>query len=87
MQQNEVRTERQIFQEAFQFLMDHHMPPLGPGKAAMEWWLDTMADLMTVDQKWKHEPLMRGLLLAIYDDLYRKAKDRMKEDGGHVQEQ
>ncbi len=86
MQNKVTQTERQIFGEAYQFFADHYSPPPAPSEAAMKWWLDTAADVIALDQKWKGYPLMRSLLLAIYEDLDRKAKRAAKEAANAVQE-
>lgn len=44
-------------------------------------------DVGELDQKWKDYPLMRSLLLAIYEYMEYKAKEKTKEVAEFVQEQ
>ena len=43
--------------------------------------------LSELDQKWKDYPLMRGFLVAIYEYMECKAKEKTREVAEFVQEQ
>ena len=43
------------------------------------WWMAAVTDIAPLAQKWKDYPLMQNLLLAIYDYMDFKAKEKTKE--------
>lgn len=53
----------------------------------MDWWTQTAQDVCEVDNRWTEIPLMRSLLLGIYEYLDFKAKEKTKEVAEFVQEQ
>lgn len=77
---DEVTTiEKRIFREAYEFFARHCCPPANQEGNAVDWWMDTAKDVSVVDSKWTDYPLMRGFLLAIYEYLEFKAKEKTKE--------
>ena len=86
MHGNVTNEEWAIFKEAYQFFSDHAEPPASQSENAVAWWARTAQDVIEVDSKWKEIPLMRGLLLAIYEYLDFKAKEKTKEVEEFVQE-
>lgn len=52
----------------------------------MAWWIAAATDIAPLAQKWKDYPLMQSLLLAIYDYMDFKAKEKTKEINEFVQE-
>jgi len=87
MHGNVSNEEWQIFKEAYKYFADHSNPPASQDQNSTTWWMTAAADVTALDQKWKEYPLMRGLLLAIYDYLSIKAKEKTKEMAEFVQEQ
>ena len=85
---NEVTSmEKRIFREAFEFFARHCCPPANHEENAVDWWTAAAKDVADVDCKWTEYPLMRGLLLAIYEYMEYKAKEKTKEIDDFVQEQ
>lgn len=77
---NEVSSiEKRIFREAFEFFARHCCPPANQEENAVDWWTETATDVVEVDSKWTEYPLMRGFLLAIYEYIEHKAKEKTKE--------
>ena len=77
MHGNVTNEEWQIFKEAYQYFSEN----------AADWWMSAAKDVGELDQKWKDYPLMRSLLLAIYEYLEFKAKEKTREVAEFVQEQ
>ena len=61
--------EWEIIQEAYQYLADHIDPPNRQDAGAEAWWMAAAGDAAAVDSRWQGYPLMRRLLLAIYQYL------------------
>ena len=78
---------QQIFKEAYQYFSDHCLPPANQDENAVDWWMSAAKDVGELDQKWKDYPLMRSLLLAIYEYMEFKAKEKTREVAEFVQEQ
>ena len=87
MKSNVTQEEWQIFREAYQFFAAHACPPAPAETGAVVWWMNTASDMIKLDQQWKAYPLMRILLMAIYEYLELKAKAAGKEVTQYVQEQ
>ena len=66
--------EWEIFSEAYQFLADHINPPARQGAEAEAWWMAAAAHAAAIDRRRQGHPLMRRLLLAIYQYLAEKPK-------------
>lgn len=80
MHGNVTNEEWQIFKEAYQYFSDHCLPPANQDENAVDWWMSAAKDVGELDQKWKDYPLMRSLLLAIYEYLEFKAKEKTKDE-------
>lgn len=78
--------DRLIFREAFTFFSKYCDPPANQYENAVEWWSDAAQDVGTLDAKWQEYPLMRNLLIAIYEHMEFKAKERTREVAEFVQE-
>jgi hypothetical protein len=87
MHGNVTNEEWQIFKEAYQYFSDHCLPPANQDENAVDWWMSAAKDVGELDQKWKDYPLMRSLLLAIYEYMEFKAKEKTREVAEFVQEQ
>ena len=87
MHGNVTNEEYQIFREAYQFFANHCLPPANQDEEAIIWWTRTAAAVNCLNQKWKDYPLMRSLLLGIYEYLEHKAKEKTEEVADFVQEQ
>ena len=87
MHGNVTNEEWEIFREAYQFFSDHCMPPANQDEKAVAWWMTAAESLSELDQKWKDYPLMSGLLVAIYEYMECKAKEKTREVAEFVQEQ
>jgi len=87
MHGNVTNEEWQIFKEAYQYFSDHCLPPANQDENAADWWMSAAKDVGELDQKWKDYPLMRSLLLAIYEYMEFKAKEKTREVAEFVQEQ
>jgi len=57
----------------------HCDPPANQDEGAVAWWMAAVTDIAPLAQKWKDYPLMQNLLLAIYDYMDFKAKEKTKE--------
>lgn len=71
--------ERKIFREAYNYFSAHCDPPANQDEGAVAWWMAAVTDIAPLAQKWKDYPLMQNLLLAIYDYMDFKAKEKTKE--------
>lgn len=72
--------EWEIFRQAYLFFAEHCDPPANQDAAALPWWEHTVTDMAAVDNQWKERnPLMRDLLMAIYEYLDYKAKEKTTE--------
>jgi len=71
--------ERRIFREAYNYFSVYCDPPANQDKGAVAWWIAAATDIAPLAQKWKDYPLMQSLLLAIYDYMDFKAKEKTKE--------
>lgn len=71
--------EREIFREIYQYFASHCCPPANQDEDAVDWWTEAAKDVCALDHKWKDYPLMRGLLLAIYEYLEQKSKEKTEE--------
>ena len=70
--------ELRIFQEAWQYLAEHHDPP-GPQDPESEaWWIAAAKAMRAADLRWKGNPLLRSLLSALYNYLGGIAKAHPK---------
>ncbi len=78
--------EYELFREAFQLFSSHCTPPANQDDGAVAWWTETAEAVCALDSKWKEYPLMRGLLLAIYEYLEYKAKEKTEEAAEFVSE-
>ena len=87
MHGNVTNEEWQVFKEVYQFFSNHCLPPANQDENSVEWWTSAVADVGALDQKWKGYPLMRSLLLGIYEYIEFKAKEKTKEVAEFVQEQ
>lgn len=81
-----TREDRLIFREAFTFFSKYCDPPANQYENAVEWWSDAARDVGTLDAKWQEYPLMRSLLIAIYEHMEFKAKESTREVAEFVQE-
>lgn len=79
--------EWDIFRDAYQFFAAHADPPANQDAHAVDWWTQTAQDVCELDNRWTEIPLMRRLLLGIYEYLDFKAKEKTKEVAEFVQEQ
>ena len=79
MHGNVTNEEWQIFKEAYQYFSDHCLPPANQDENAVDWWMSAAKDMGELDQKWKDYPLMRSLLLAIYEYMEFKAKEKTRQ--------
>ena len=86
MHGNVTNEEWRIFAAAYQFFEAHCMPPANQDKAAFEWWTSAAIDVGTLDQVWVDYPLMRSLLMAIYEYIEWKAREKTREMAEFVQE-
>lgn len=80
MHGNVTNEEWQVFKEAYQFFSDHCLPPANQDEDAVEWWMSAAKDVGELDAKWKDYPLMRSLLLGIYEYIEFKAKPLLKSE-------
>lgn len=72
--------EWEIFRQAYLFFAEHCDPPANQEETALPWWTQTAADVAAIDNQWKElNPLMRCLLVAIYEYLDYKAKEKTME--------
>ena len=71
--------EWEIFKEAYQFFAEFCDPPANQDEACQEWWAASAKAVGALDSKWSEYPLMRSLLLAIYEYIDHKAKEKTKE--------
>ena len=78
--------EREIFREAYQYFAAYCTPPANQDEEAVAWWTAAAKDVCTLDHKWQGYPLMRGLLLAIYEYMEHKAKEKTEEAAEFVPE-
>lgn len=78
--------ERMIFREAFIFYTSYCNPPSNQSDDAVEWWAEAAREVGALDAKWQEYPLMRSLLIAIYEHMEFKAKENTKEVAEFVQE-
>ncbi len=78
--------EREIFREAYQYFAAYCTPPANQDEDAVAWWTAAAKDVCTLDHKWQGYPLMRGLLLAIYEYMEHKAKEKTEEAAEFVPE-
>lgn len=85
MHGNVTDEEWRMFRDVYQFFAAHCLPPANQDKDAAAWWTAAAAEVGILDQKWKGHPLPRGLLLAIYDVLDWKAKEKTREEAQFVQ--
>ena len=79
MHGNVTNEEWQIFKEAYQYFSDYCMPPANQDENAADWWMSAAKDVGELDQKWKDYPLMRSLLLAIYEYINKRLRNRLKD--------
>ena len=86
MHGNVTEEEWQIFKEAYQYFSNHCLPPANQDENAVDWWTEAAKALGALDLKWKDYPLMRCLLLGIYEYMECKAKEKTKEVAEFVQE-
>ena len=73
--QEYIIVHKTAFREAFNFL-SAHFPPVH----SEEWWTQTMKEMAELDSRYKEEPLLRELLLAITAYLEKESRLRKKED-------
>ena len=78
--------ERMIFREAFIFYTAYCNPPSNQSDDAVEWWAEAAREVGALDAKWQEYPLMRSLLIAIYEHMEFKAKESTREVAEFVQE-
>lgn len=78
--------EREIFREAYQYFAAYCTPPANQDEDAVAWWTAAAKEVCTLDHKWQEYPLMRGLLLAIYEYMEHKAKEKTEEAAEFVPE-
>ena len=78
--------EREIFREAYQYFAAYCTPPANQDEEAVAWWTAAAKDVCTLDNKWQGYPLMRGLLLAIYEYMEHKAREKTEEAAEFVPE-
>ena len=71
--------EWDIYREAYQYLAEHIDPPAGQGAEDEAWWMAAAEEAAAVDRRWKGHRLMRLLLVAIYQYLGAKGKNRNEE--------
>lgn len=80
MHGNVTDLEWEIFRQAYLFFAEHCDPPANQDETSLPWWTQTAADVAAADNQWKERnPLMRGLLVAIYEYLDYKAKEKTME--------
>lgn len=80
MHGNVTDLEWEIFREAYRFFAAHCDPPANQEETALSWWKQTATDVAAVDNQWKERnSLMRHLLVAIYEYLDDKAKEKTSE--------
>ena len=69
--------ESEIMRDTFYFLRDHNDPPPMGTDACTAFWEKTAADIgMLVGGKWKNHPLATGILMAVYEYLEWKCKQK-----------
>ena len=73
--------EWEIFKEAYQYLADRGVPPPSGSPEAAPWWRSAADDALAADRRWNGHPLMRGLLLALFEYLGKRGKTRGGGDG------
>ena len=71
--------EREMFRDAYKYFANHSQPPANQDVDANDWWETAATEIAALDHRWKGYPLMRKLLLAIYDYMGYKAKEKTKE--------
>lgn len=71
--------EIRMFREAYEFFKRFCDPPANQDKQAPDWWCNAAAEVAALDNRWKDYPLMRGFLMAIYDYLEAKSRQKTKE--------
>mgnify|MGYP004543628591 CR=1 FL=1 len=71
--------ERRIFRGAYNSFAAQGDAPANQDEGAVAWWMAAVTDIAPLAQKWKDYPLMQNLLLAIYDYMDFKAKEKTKE--------
>ena len=68
--------ENGIMRDAFYFLRDHIDPPPVGTDACVAFWEQAAKDLGNVAATWKNHPLATRILIAIYDYLEMKCKQK-----------
>ena len=71
--------ENGIMRDAFYFLRDHIDPPPVGTDECVTFWEQAAKDLGAVAATWKNHPLATGILIAVYD--YLEWKCKQKADG------
>ena len=71
--------EREIFREAYQYFASHCNPPANQDEGVADWWKEAAEEICVLDKKWKEYPLMRGFLMAIYEYMEHKAREKTEE--------
>jgi len=79
--------EWEIFREVYQYFAAHSDPPANQDIDAVTWWTNAATDIGVVDNKWPEHKLMRSLLMAVYEYIEYKAKEKTKEMDEFVPEQ
>lgn len=68
--------ENGIMRDAFYFLRDHIDPPPLGTEECNTFWIQAAKDLAQVSYTWKNYPLATCVLMAIYDYLDWKCKQK-----------
>lgn len=79
-------SEREIMRQAYLFFSHHSEPPVNHDVTAVAWWSETALEAGQLDAQWRGHPLMRKMLLAIYEYLDYKAVEKTKEVDDVLQE-
>ena len=72
-----TREENGIMRDAYYFLRDHNEPPACGAEDEAAYWEQAAKDLAAVGRAWNRHPLATMVLMAIYD--YLQVKSREKE--------
>lgn len=78
--QNISKEETEMMRQAYLFLAHHCNPPPWFDPEADEWWHQAAMEVGELDAAWSGHPLIRGVLIAVYDYIGSKAVQAAKEE-------
>lgn len=59
--------EREMMRQAYRYLSRYSHPPVNRAPDAAAWWRCAAREMAALDAAWNGHPLMRGVLIALYE--------------------